>query len=120
MRPRAGATRSSSRCRAGWSGRRCAATARRSATYLEDAKLGHPGAGGGAHRGARGHGCAARLNHADDDAVRADLARLPALLDHVDELLAHGVIGGAEPQRRRLPDRHERPAPADARRHARR
>ena len=38
-----------------------------------------------------------RINKASAAAVRADLERLPALLDHVDELLAHGVIGGAEP-----------------------
>jgi glutathione S-transferase len=39
--------------------------------------------------------CAA-LARAGDDSVRADLARLPALLDEVDRLLADGVIGGAE------------------------
>jgi len=38
----------------------------------------------------------ARLNKATDDAVRADLAALPATLDHVDALIAEGVIGGAE------------------------
>ena len=38
-----------------------------------------------------------RINRASAAAVRADLERLPALLDHVDELLAHGVIGGDEP-----------------------
>lgn len=38
-----------------------------------------------------------RINKASAAAVRADLERLPALLDHVDELLAHGVIGGEEP-----------------------
>jgi glutathione S-transferase len=40
---------------------------------------------------------AVRANHADDEHVRADLASLPALLDHVDELLRAGTIGGAEP-----------------------
>lgn len=39
----------------------------------------------------------ARLNRATDEAVRADLAALPEALDHVDELIAEGVIGG--PQR---------------------
>jgi glutathione S-transferase len=35
-----------------------------------------------------------RINSADDDAVRADLAALPGALDRVDDLLAEGVIGG--------------------------
>lgn len=38
-----------------------------------------------------------KINKASADAVRADLERLPALLDHVDELIAQGVIGGDEP-----------------------
>jgi glutathione S-transferase len=38
-----------------------------------------------------------RLNRASAVTVRADLERLPALLDHIDELLAQGVIGGDEP-----------------------
>lgn len=37
-----------------------------------------------------------RINRADDDTVRADIAGLPALLDHVDELLANGTIGREE------------------------
>ena len=37
-----------------------------------------------------------RLNKATDDAVRADLAALPATLDRVDGLIAEGVIGGPE------------------------
>ena len=52
----------------------------------------------------------ARINTADDAAIEADLAALPAMLDHVDGLLAEGVLGGAR-DRRRLPDRDER-APA--------
>ncbi|HZI90448.1 MAG TPA: glutathione S-transferase [Thermoleophilaceae bacterium] len=36
------------------------------------------------------------INRADDDTVRADIAGLPALLDRVDELLAHGTIGGEQ------------------------
>jgi glutathione S-transferase len=39
----------------------------------------------------------ATISHADDDTVRADLARLPELLDAVDGLIADGTIGGAEP-----------------------
>ena len=38
----------------------------------------------------------ARLNKATDDVVRADLAALPGMLDHVDALMAAGVIGGAQ------------------------
>lgn len=38
----------------------------------------------------------ARLNGATDEAVRADLAALGPLLQHVDELIESGVIGGAE------------------------
>ncbi len=38
-----------------------------------------------------------KINKASPEAVRADLERLPELLDHVDGLLARGVIGGAEP-----------------------
>ncbi|MCB0864920.1 MAG: glutathione S-transferase N-terminal domain-containing protein [Solirubrobacterales bacterium] len=39
----------------------------------------------------------AKLNAADDDAVRADLAALPDAVDHIDELIAEGVIGGEVP-----------------------
>jgi glutathione S-transferase len=39
----------------------------------------------------------ARISNADDAHIRADLERLPALLDHVDGLIAAGVIGGEEP-----------------------
>ncbi len=38
-----------------------------------------------------------RINAATDDRVRADMAALPGLLDHIDELLASGLLGGAEP-----------------------
>src|SRR6187397_1539847 len=37
---------------------------------------------------------AVRHNRATDEAVRRDLARLPALLDHVDALLRDGTLGG--------------------------
>lgn len=39
----------------------------------------------------------ARVSHADDATVRADLQRLPALLDEVARLIDAGTIGGAEP-----------------------
>lgn len=39
----------------------------------------------------------ARVSGATDAAVRADLERLPALLDHVEGLIDAGAIGGAEP-----------------------
>jgi glutathione S-transferase len=39
----------------------------------------------------------ARKSQADDSQVRADLANLPAMLDHVDALIAEGVIGGEQP-----------------------
>jgi glutathione S-transferase len=38
-----------------------------------------------------------RDHKATDDAVRADLSALPAILDRLDEALADGVIGGDEP-----------------------
>jgi glutathione S-transferase len=38
-----------------------------------------------------------KINKVSEEAVKADLARLPELLDHVDELIARGVIGGAQP-----------------------
>jgi glutathione S-transferase len=37
------------------------------------------------------------LNGASDDAVRADLAALPAHLDRIEGWIAEGVIGGPEP-----------------------
>jgi glutathione S-transferase len=39
----------------------------------------------------------AKLNHAGDENVRADLAKLPELLDQVDRYIADGVIGGEQP-----------------------
>jgi glutathione S-transferase len=38
-----------------------------------------------------------KFQKATPDAVRNDLERLPGLLDHVDDLLTEGVIGGDEP-----------------------
>jgi glutathione S-transferase len=39
----------------------------------------------------------ARRNHAQDEIVRADLAALPAQLDHIDAWIADGVLGGEQP-----------------------
>jgi glutathione S-transferase len=39
----------------------------------------------------------AEISHADDARVRTDIERLPELLDHVDDLIAEGTIGGAAP-----------------------
>jgi glutathione S-transferase len=39
----------------------------------------------------------ARRNHAEDEIVRADLAALPAQLDHIDAWIADGVLGGEQP-----------------------
>ncbi len=66
------------------------------ASYLEGARLGIPVpvAASVAPPIIR---LAARLNHADDEHVRRDLRALPTLLDRVDELLAHGIIGGEDP-----------------------
>ena len=38
-----------------------------------------------------------RYNDVTDEAVRADLAALPAMLDRVDGLIADGVLGGEAP-----------------------
>jgi glutathione S-transferase len=38
-----------------------------------------------------------KIQKASREAVQADLERVPQLLDHVDELLEQGVIGGDEP-----------------------
>jgi len=38
-----------------------------------------------------------RMNQATDEAVRADFAALPGRLDHVDALVADGVLGGDPP-----------------------
>jgi glutathione S-transferase len=39
----------------------------------------------------------ARTIGADDAGIRSDMARLPGLIDHVDELIAQGVVGGPQP-----------------------
>src|SRR3954451_2065321 len=38
-----------------------------------------------------------KIHKASPDAVRADLPRVPGLIDHVDRLIADGVIGGDQP-----------------------
>jgi glutathione S-transferase len=65
------------------------------ASYLEGAKLGIP-VSLAALTAPPIIRAAARLNHATDEAIRRDLTDLPGLLDHVDGLLAAGVIGGSE------------------------
>jgi glutathione S-transferase len=64
-------------------------------SYLEGAKLGIP------HRLAvltapPIAAASRRANRATDDNARRDLAALPAVIDHVDELIERGVIGGAD------------------------
>jgi glutathione S-transferase len=39
----------------------------------------------------------ARRNKADDDKARADIAALPAQLEHIDAWIADGVLGGEQP-----------------------
>jgi glutathione S-transferase len=65
-------------------------------TYLEGAKLGVP-VPLAARLGVPVIRAAAHANQATDENVRRDLAELPGLLDHVDELLRAGTIGGAQP-----------------------
>jgi glutathione S-transferase len=65
-------------------------------TYLEGAKLGVP-VSLAARVGAPVIRAAVHVNHATDENVRRALATLPSLLEHVDELLRVGTIGGAQP-----------------------
>ncbi len=65
-------------------------------SYLEGARLGVP-ASVAAATAAPIVAMSARFNEATDERVRADLAALPGLIDHVDELIAAGTIGAAEP-----------------------
>lgn len=39
----------------------------------------------------------ARRNHARDEIVQADMAALPAQLDHIDAWISDGVLGGEQP-----------------------
>ena len=65
-------------------------------SFLEGSRTGLPPSIGARTSGpfvrasARGHA-------ADDSRAEADTRALPTLLDHVDRLIADGVIGGAEP-----------------------
>jgi len=66
------------------------------ASFSEGARLGMP-IGLAVKTAAPIVSVAARLNGADNAALRADLSALPALLDHVDELIDEDVIGDDEP-----------------------
>lgn len=65
-------------------------------SYLRGARLGIPVSVAGKTARPIAH-LSAKFNEATDERARADLAALPAMLDHVDELIADGVIGCAEP-----------------------
>lgn len=65
------------------------------ATYLEGARTGIP-TGVAARMAPPVAALARRLNRATDENVRRDLDALPGLIDHVDELIEQGVIGGPE------------------------
>lgn len=65
-------------------------------SYMEGARLGVP-VSVAAATAAPIVALSARFNEATDERVRIDLSALPAHVDHVDELIAGGVIGGAEP-----------------------
>lgn len=65
-------------------------------SYLAGARLGVP-VSVAASTAAPIIAYAARYNEATDERVRADLAALPAMIDHVDSLIGDGVIGGDEP-----------------------
>jgi glutathione S-transferase len=64
-------------------------------SYLEDAKLGVP-VGLVAPMAPAIAALSRRVNAATDEAVGRDLDALPGLIDHVDELIERGVIGGGE------------------------
>jgi glutathione S-transferase len=65
-------------------------------SYSEGAKIGVP-LGLAVKTAAPIVALSARFNEADDENVKRDLAALPGLLDKVDEYVAKGVIGGAQP-----------------------
>lgn len=65
-------------------------------SYLDGARLGVP-TSVAAGTAAPIVAMAARFNDATDENVLADLGSLPAAMDHVDSLIADGVIGGEEP-----------------------
>jgi glutathione S-transferase len=65
------------------------------AGYSEGARLGIP-VGLAVKTGAPIVALSARFNGATDEAVKADLAQLPADLDRIDYWIAQGVLGGSE------------------------
>jgi len=65
-------------------------------SYAEGAKLGVP-IGLAVRTAAPIVAAAARMNSADDEAVRADLAALPGQLQRVDDWIAEGVLGADPP-----------------------
>lgn len=66
------------------------------ASYSEGARLGVP-VGLAVKTGAPIVALSARFNGATDEAVRADLASLPADLDRIDGWIAEGVMGSEDP-----------------------
>jgi glutathione S-transferase len=64
-------------------------------SYLEGFRLGLP-IGLAAKTGGPFVYLSKRINKADDEAVRRDLAELPGAVEKVDRLLAEGVIGGEQ------------------------
>ena len=65
-------------------------------TFLERPLLGMPPKAAAATAGPL-IALGAKINKADPDSVRQDLAELPAMLDRVDALIDDGTIGGDEP-----------------------
>jgi glutathione S-transferase len=65
-------------------------------SYAEGASLGVP-VGLAVKTAAPIVAAAARMNQADDEAVRADLAALPGWLQRVDDWIAEGVLGADPP-----------------------
>jgi glutathione S-transferase len=65
-------------------------------SYSEGARLGVP-IGLAVRTAAPIVAASARLNKADDETVRADLAALPGILQRVDDWIADGVLGGEDP-----------------------
>ncbi len=66
------------------------------ATYAEGARLGVP-IGLAVRTAAPIVAAAARMNAADDEAVRADLASLPGWLQRIDDWIREGVLGSEPP-----------------------
>jgi glutathione S-transferase len=64
-------------------------------SFLEDAKLGLPTGLAVATAGPV-VALSARLNRASDKSAQRDLAALPRMLDHVDELVTSGVLSGED------------------------